>query len=136
MPVRDKGLLESALARTHACAFGGDAYGSLNEKAAALTYSLARNHGLIDGNKRLSLAALTAVLGMNMRLLTWSNDGASESIIDVASGRRDEVSEIADRIAPGNEACRGDFRGHDQPRCGDARCRPSRRSPHGGCRRC
>lgn len=33
--VRDYGLLESALARPQASAFGQDAYQSLNEKAAA-----------------------------------------------------------------------------------------------------
>ncbi|MET3768833.1 death-on-curing protein [Marisediminicola sp. UYEF4] len=104
MPIRDQGLLESALARPRASAFGKDAYESLNEKAAALTHSLARNHGLIDGNKRLSLAALIAFLGMNGRRLSWSNDEAYEFIMDVASGRLDGVVEIAARIASGNEA--------------------------------
>jgi death-on-curing protein len=103
VPVRDQGLLESALARPRASAFGTDAYGSLNEKAAALTHSLARNHGLIDGNKRLSLAALIAFLGMNGRRLTWSNDDVYEFIVDVASGRLDDVSDIADRLARGSE---------------------------------
>lgn len=102
MPVRDQGLLESALARPRASAFGRNAYGSLDEKAAALTHSLARNHGLTDGNKRLSLAALIAFLGMNGRRLTWSNDEAYEFIMDVASGCLDDVPEIADRIAAGN----------------------------------
>lgn len=103
MPIRDQGLLESALARPRASAFGNDAYESHNEKAAALTHSLARNHGLIDGNKRLSLAALIAFLGMNGRRLTWSNDEAYEFIMDVASGRLDDFHVIAARIASGNE---------------------------------
>lgn len=103
MPVRDQGLLESALARPRASAFGTDAYGSLNEKAAALVHSLARNHGLIDGNKRLSLAALIAFLGMNGRRLTWSNDDAYAFIMDIASERLDDVAAIADRIARGSE---------------------------------
>ena len=103
MPVRDQGLLGSALARPGASAFERDAYGSLNEKAAALTHSLARNHGLIDGNKRLSLAGLIAFLGMNGRRLTWSNDEAYEFIMDVASGRLDDVSDIAERIVLGSD---------------------------------
>ena len=57
----------------------------------------------MDGNKRLSLAALIAFLGMNGRRLTWSNDDAYEFIMDVASGRLDDVSDIADRIALGSE---------------------------------
>ncbi len=103
MPVRDQGLLESALSRPRASAFGRDAYGSLNEKAAALTHSLARNHGLIDGNKRLSLAALIAFLGMNGQRLSFSNEEAYEFIMDVASGRLDDVSEIAERVDQGSE---------------------------------
>lgn len=104
MLIRDQGLLESALARPRASAFGKDAYESLNEKAAALTHSLARNHGLVDGNKRLSLAALIAFLGMNGRRLTWSNDEAYDFIVDVASGHLDDVPEIAGLIATGDEA--------------------------------
>ncbi|MEJ7742912.1 MAG: Fic family protein [Nocardioidaceae bacterium] len=34
--------------------------GSVEEKAAALLHSLARNHALVDGNKRLALAAAIA----------------------------------------------------------------------------
>jgi death on curing protein len=61
--VRDHGLLESALARPQAAAFGQDAYLTLDEKAAALLHSLARNHALVDGNKRLALAGLIAFYG-------------------------------------------------------------------------
>jgi Fic/DOC family len=42
--IRDIGLLESALARPQASAFGVDAYASMHEKAAALLESLARKH--------------------------------------------------------------------------------------------
>ena len=101
--VRDAGLLESALARPRASALGTDAYGSLAEKAAALTHSLVRNHGLVDGNKRLGLAALIAFLGINGRRLTWSNDDAYAFIMDIASGRHDAISEIAHRIVLGSE---------------------------------
>ena len=52
--VRDYGLLESALARPRASVFGQDAYSDLHLKATALLHSLARNHALIDGNKRLA----------------------------------------------------------------------------------
>jgi len=47
--VRDYGLLEAALARPQATAFGKDAYPDLDAKAAALLHSIARNHALIDG---------------------------------------------------------------------------------------
>jgi death-on-curing protein len=106
VPVRDHGLLASALARPQATAFGVDAYPSLDEKAAALLHSLARNHALVDGNKRLALAATIAFLGLNGRRLTLSNDEAYVLVMDVASGRLDDVSSIAERLEAGTEARR------------------------------
>jgi death-on-curing protein len=106
VPVRDHGLLESALARPQATAFGVDAYLSLDEKAAALLHSLARNHALVDGDKRLALAATIAFLGLNGRRLTLSNDEAYVLVMDVASGRLDDVSSIAERLEAGTEARR------------------------------
>lgn len=99
--VRDHGLLESAAARPRATVFGADAYPSLEEKAAALLHSLARNHALVDGNKRLALAGTIAFLGLNGRVLTWSNDEAYDVVIAVASGEIDDVVTIADRIRSG-----------------------------------
>jgi death-on-curing protein len=93
--VRDLGLLEAGLARPQTSAFGADAYPTLDEKAAALLHSLARNHALIDGNKRLALAATIAFYGVNGRRLTLSNDEAYELIMDVAAGKLDSVDDIA-----------------------------------------
>lgn len=102
--VRDQGLLESALARPQAAPFGREAYPSLEEKAAALTHSLVKNHGLFDGNKRLGLAALIAFLGMNGWRLSWTNDEAYDVIIAIADGRLDEIEGIAERIRQGSIA--------------------------------
>jgi death-on-curing protein len=93
--IRDYGLLESALARPRASAFGEDAYPDLFAKAAALLHSLARNHALVDGNKRLALAATIAFLGINGHRLTLSNDEAYDLVIAVATGALDDVAEIA-----------------------------------------
>jgi death-on-curing protein len=101
--VRDHGLLESALARPQASAFGQDAYGTLYEKAAALLHSLARNHALVDGNKRLALAATIAFLGVNGVELTLSNDQAYGLTISVATGSRDDVAEIAAILEAGSQ---------------------------------
>jgi len=99
--VRDYGLLESALARPRATAFGRDAYGSLAEKAAALLQSLARNHALVDGNKRLALAATIAFLGLNGCKLTMSNDQAYDLVMAVATGEMEAVLAIADQLTAG-----------------------------------
>ena len=101
--VRDVGLLESALARPRASAFGEDAYPDLHTKAAALLHSGARNHALVDGNKRLALAATIAFCGLNGRRLTLTNDEAYDLVIAVASGSLDEVEAIAARLAAGSE---------------------------------
>ena len=93
--VRDLGLLEAAAARPQASAFGEDAYASTVEKAAALIHSIARNHALVDGNKRLSLAAAIAFLGINGVRLTMTNDEAYALIVAVASGHIDDLQDIA-----------------------------------------
>jgi death-on-curing protein len=92
--VRDHGLLESAVARPATSVFGQDAYPTLDDKAAALLHSLARNHSLVDGNKRLALAGVIAFYGVNGRRLTLTNDEAYD-VIGVASGMLDVVDGIA-----------------------------------------
>ncbi|HXS61909.1 MAG TPA: type II toxin-antitoxin system death-on-curing family toxin [Streptosporangiaceae bacterium] len=101
--VRDLGLLEAAAARPAATAFGEDAYLGLNEKAAALLHSLARNQALVDGNKRLALAGLIAFYGFNGRRLTLTNDEAYDLVMAVADGRLNAVDAIAARLAAATE---------------------------------
>ena len=93
--VRDYGLLEAALARPQATAFGKDAYPDLDAKAAALLHSIARNHALVDGDKRLALAAVIAFYGLNGRRLTLTNDQAYDLVMSVAAGHLDTVDAIA-----------------------------------------
>jgi len=96
--VRDIGLLEAAAVRPAASAFGRDAYPGLDAKAAALLHSLARNHALVDGNKRLALAAAIAFYGVTGYRLTLTNDEAYELVMAVAEGRLDDVDAIAARL--------------------------------------
>jgi death on curing protein len=98
--VRDYGLLEAALARPQATAFGKDAYPDLDAKAAALLHSVARNHALIDGNKRLALAATIAFYGLNGRRLTLTNDEAYDLVMSVATGELDTADDIAAILRP------------------------------------
>ena len=96
--VRDLGLLESAAARPQASAFGADAYPSILEKVAALIHSIACNHALVDGNKRLALAGGIAFLGVNGLRLTMSNDEAYDLIIAIATGELDEILDVAQAL--------------------------------------
>lgn len=101
--VRDHGLISAAVARPRASAFGEDAYQDLETKAAALLQSITRNQALVDGNKRLSLAATIAFLGVNGRRLTLSNDEAYNLVIAVSTGELSEVDEIADVLRSSSE---------------------------------
>jgi death-on-curing protein len=92
--VRDHGLLQSAAARPQTSVFGEDAYPTLAEKAAALMHSLARNHALVDGNKRLALAATVVFCGMNGFYPNMTNDVAYDLTMSAATGAAD-VPELA-----------------------------------------
>jgi death-on-curing protein len=96
--VRDYGLLESALARPSASVFGGDAYPDLHLKAAALLHSLARNHALVDGNKRLAWTACRTFLAINKQWISAPEDDRFEFVIQVATGALADLDKIADRL--------------------------------------
>jgi death-on-curing protein len=93
--VRDVGLLESAIHRPRASVLGHDAYPDLLTKAAALLHSLARNHPLVDGNKRLAWLATYVFCAKNGVELDPHDDDAYDLVVAVASGERDDVDEIA-----------------------------------------
>jgi death-on-curing protein len=94
--VRDVGLLGAAAARPETSVFGEDAYPRLAEKAAALLHSIARNHALVDGNKRLALAAAAVFCGINgyYPFPALSNDEAYAVTMGAATGELD-ASDIA-----------------------------------------
>jgi death on curing protein len=92
--VRDEGLLASAAGRPRSSAFGDDAYPTFAAKAAALMHSLARNHALVDGNKRLAWAATRVFCLLNGRDLAFDVDEAEALVQAVARGEL-EASEIA-----------------------------------------
>lgn len=96
-PVRDLGLLDSSCSRPRSTAFGADAYPRLEEKAAALLHSLARNHALVDGNKRLAWLATVVFLDLNGRTVELDDKDAFELVMAVAEGALD-VDEIAARL--------------------------------------
>jgi death-on-curing protein len=87
--VRDQGLLASAAARPRTTAFGDSAYPEFADQAAALMHSLARNHALIDGNKRLAWAATRVFCLINGRDLVFGVDDAEQMVLAVARGEFD-----------------------------------------------
>ena len=85
-PVRDVGLLDSALHRPTATLWRRDAYATIDEKAAALLDSLVRNHPLVDGNKRLGWLATLVFLDINGHWIEAPDDDAYQLVMAVAAG--------------------------------------------------
>ncbi len=85
-PIRDIGLLDSAVHRPQVSVFGTDAYPGIDDKAAVLLESLVRNHALLDGNKRLGWLATVVFYGLNGIPLEAPDDDAYNLVIAIASG--------------------------------------------------
>lgn len=97
-PMRDAGLLGSAVARPQTTIGGEDAYPTVWLKAAALLQSIVANHALIDGNKRLGWVATAVFLEINgASVATAPNDDVYALVIAVASSRSN-IEEIADQL--------------------------------------
>ena len=89
-PVRDIGLLGSAVARPQTSVFGEDAYPDVFSKAAALLQSIVNNHPLVDGNKRLGWLATAVFLELNdVKASEATNDDVYDFVIWVASSNPD-----------------------------------------------
>lgn len=96
--VRDFGLLGSAVARPSTSVFGEDAYSDIPLKAAALLQSLARNHALVDGNKRTAWAACLTFLGINGHWISAPEDDRFDFVIAVATGAASDLATIAGQL--------------------------------------
>jgi death-on-curing protein len=96
--VRDAGLLAAAIARPQATAFGEPAYSTLAEQAAALMHSLVTSHPLVDGNKRIGLAAALLLYALNGVRLEATDDELFDLTMAEADGSLRDVPEIADLL--------------------------------------
>ena len=86
-PIRDVGLLGSAVARPQTAVGGNDAYPTVWLKAAALLQSIVDNHALIDGNKRLGWLATAVFLEINdASVAAAANDDVYDLVMAVAAG--------------------------------------------------
>jgi death-on-curing protein len=85
--LRDRGLLEAAVARP-AMTFGGeDLYEDLASKAAALMHSLVLNHPFIDGNTRVALHAALLFVALNGQDVLTSATELVELTLAAAEGK-------------------------------------------------
>ncbi|MFE7572638.1 type II toxin-antitoxin system death-on-curing family toxin [Streptomyces sp. NPDC057539] len=101
--VRDYGLLDSALMRPKTSVFGQDAYPDVWQKAAALMESLARNRGLVDGDKRIAWYATWVSPHLNGHPLhpEFAVDEAEQFVLGVCQGQLEmpKIAELLPRFA-------------------------------------
>jgi death on curing protein len=101
--IRDLGALQSAVAQPRMAFAGTDLYPTIEEKGAALGFSLICNHPFLDGNKRVGHAAMETFFVLNGRELNVSVEEAEQVILGVAAGkvpRNDLVCWLRLHIAP------------------------------------
>jgi death-on-curing protein len=75
--------------------FGGqELYPTIPLKAAALGFSLIKNHAFVDGNKRVGFSAMVAFLLVNDLHLRCSADEGERMVLEVISGQmsRDQLA--------------------------------------------
>lgn len=83
--IRDRGLLESALARPVHRRHDGP-QSSLAELAAALAFGIITNHPFVDGNKRTGLLSIQAFLHVNGWIFDPDQEEEVRTILGVAAG--------------------------------------------------
>jgi death-on-curing protein len=89
--IRDRGLLDSALAMPEASYGGDELHPTLFEKAAAYLFHLVKNHPFVDGNKRVGLAACLAFLAMNDCLIDATDHELVTLVLAIAEGRQSKA---------------------------------------------
>ena len=101
MGLRDRGLLESAVAMPQSMFSGEYLHGEISEMAAAYHFHLCANHPFVDGNKRVALAASEVFLVANGFELNASDDEVAALTVGVAAGeisKAEVVEFFASRI--------------------------------------
>ncbi len=97
-PVRDLGLLGSAVARPQTTVGGHDAYPDLWSKAAALLQPIVNSHALVDGNKRLGWLATAVFLELNAVNITTADNDDIYNLVIAASSSPLSIDEFATRL--------------------------------------
>jgi death on curing protein len=95
--IRDRSLLESAVAAPRATAFGKSPFKSLADVAAAYMYYLCRNHPFVDGNKRVAMTAAIVFLRLNGVEPAADSDAWHTLVMDIANSRIDRDT-VAKRL--------------------------------------
>jgi|SRR5579871_1480417 len=87
--LRDEGLLDSALARQRNT-YAYKPESTIAELAASCAFGLARNHALVDGNKRVAFLSIGVFLRINGYRLEADQVDAIRTILALAAGELNE----------------------------------------------
>lgn len=87
--IRERGLLESAIAAPMMAVFGEELHKTIYNKAAAYLFYIAKNHAFIDGNKRTATAAALAFLRCNGKSPKYDVDEFLEFVVSVVESKAD-----------------------------------------------
>ena len=85
--IRDLGLIESAVNAPFQTFGGKFLYPAVDERAARLFYGLVKNHGFIDGNKRVALHATELYLMLHGFKLNCSQAERVAVTMNVAASK-------------------------------------------------
>lgn len=99
--LRDRALLESAVAQPQASFGGTYAHQGLFAMAAAYLFHLVSSHPFVDGNKRTGLLAAQVFLHRNGLVIRHDSEAFYALTMGVAEGRLDKAAVAAEleRIA-------------------------------------
>ncbi len=98
--IRDRGLLESALAQPQG-SFGGQwIHADIFAMAAAYLFHIVKNHPFVDGNKRTALLAALVFLDHNGISIETESPMLHDLTLGMAEGRfnKDDAKETLRRI--------------------------------------
>ncbi len=94
--LRDRTLLESAIAQPETSFGGTYAHTGLCAMAAAYLFHIVSNHPFVDGNKRTGLLAAQVFLELNGISLNHSSDALYDLTMGIAEGRIDKATATAE----------------------------------------
>ncbi len=97
--IRDKNLLESAVNNPFQTFGGEDLYKTIFEKAAQLAFGLVKNHGFVDGNKRVAVHAMAVYLFINGYDTNFTQEEIVEIGMNLAESKltAEELSKILEQ---------------------------------------
>ena len=99
--IRDRGLLESAMAQPSATFMQEYLHADLFIQAAAYLFHLCQNHPFLDGNKRTGLASALVFLDLNGFEVDDPENTLYDLVISVAEGKTEKmkIAEILQKLS-------------------------------------